>query len=119
MNDGVVVSVLHRLADAPEKLEKLTQGSRVRLAMLSQRKAFRVLHHKPRSPVFERVGVVNARDGRMVQLRESQLLDLKPLAAHGGEPGIAQQLDRDLAADIGALGEVDYAHAALAQQAQQ
>ena len=55
----------------------------------------------------------------MIELRERELLHAKALPAHGREPSIAQELDRHLAADVGALGQVDYAHTALAQQAQQ
>ena len=88
---------------------------RVRAAVLGERHALDVLHHEPRRAVGERVGVVEPRDGRMVELRERALLAGEALAPRRREPGVAQDLDRRDRPEVVALGEVDDAHPALAE----
>ena len=67
-------------------------------------------------PSGERVGVVEPRDRGMVELRQRALLAGEALAPRRGQPGVAQDLDRDAAAEVLALGEVDDAHPAFAEQ---
>src|SRR3954463_7056259 len=51
----------------------------------------------------------------MVELCEGALLDGKALPAGGGQPGIAQDLERNPPADVLALGEIDDPHSAFAE----
>ena len=67
----------------------------MQLAVLGERHAFDVFHGKPRSAIGQGVGIVEARDGGMIQLRQGSLFAGKTLAAGRGKPGIPQDLDRD------------------------
>ena len=115
----MAVRILHSLADAAHQEHAVAQRATVLAPVIGQGKAVRVLHHEPRRTVFEHVGVVDAGDAGMIALRERQLFHAEALPPHGREPSVAQQLDGNLAADVGALGKVNNAHAALAEQPQQ
>ena len=118
MNDGEAVRMLHRFADSAKQEQGFGDGRVARAEMLGQRQPVRILHHKPWSAVLHHACVENVRDGAVVQSRQRPLLRKETFSPHGREPRVAQQLDRDVAADIRSLGKVDHAHAALAEQAQ-
>ena len=89
----------------------------VRAAVLRERQSVDVLHDEPRRAVGERVGILEPRDERVTQLRERPLLARESLAARRRKPCVAQDLDRGDRTEVVALGEVDDAHAAFAEQA--
>src|ERR1051326_2767339 len=115
MNDGVLVRVLHRLAHRAKQPQPFFYRGFVGAAILGKRHAVDVLHGEPWIAVGERVGVVDARDQGVIQLRQRPLLTEEALAARRRQPGVAEEFDGHPCAEFLALGQVDYAHAAFSQ----
>ena len=107
--------VLDGFADESQQPEALVDRGVILAAVVSQRNAVNIFHDEPRSAVFERIGIVEASDSVMVELSEDALLDGEAFAARGRKPGIAKNFDGDQIAEIVALGEIDDAHAAFAE----
>src|ERR1039457_2231407 len=118
MNDSVLMRVLHRLANRAKQLQTLAERRIAVAAVLGERNAVDVLHDEPGRPVAKGISVIEARYGRMIQLREHALFTEEALAACGRYPGIAQDFDRHEVAEILAFGEINRPHAALAQFSQ-
>ena len=87
--------VLDGLAHGTKQVDASVQGAGVQLTVLGERHSFHVFHGKPWSAIGQGIGIVEACDGGMIQLRESSLLAGETLAASWGKPGIAQDLNRD------------------------
>ncbi len=117
MHDQVLVRVQHRLAHGAHQLQPLAHRERAAAAVVAERLSFDVLHRDPRRPVVERPGVVQAGDGRVIELRQRALLEDEALAPRGGEPGVAQDLDRRHARQVASLSEIDDPHPSLAEHA--
>ena len=118
MNDSVLMRVLHRLANGAKQLQTLADRRIAVAAVLGERNAVDILHDEPGRPVTKGVSVIEARYGRMIQLREHALFTEEALAAGGGYPGIAQDFDGHQVAQVLAFGEVYRPHATLAQLSQ-
>src|SRR3977135_2546578 len=87
-------------------------------AIVGERNAVNVLHHEPRSSVIQCVRVVEPRDQWMIQLRQGTLFAGKAFAACRGKPGVTQDLDRDLSAEVSTFSKINDSHSACAQQLQ-
>src|SRR5512142_3281717 len=90
----------------------------MKFAILRERNPFYVLHNDVWSSVRQRIGVVKVRDAAMIELSQGFLLAGKTLPANRREPGIAQNLDGDLAPQIFAFGKVHDSHPAFAEYTQ-
>ncbi len=117
MDHQVAVGVGHRLAHRHEQLEPLLQACLVGAAPLGDGAALHQLHHHVGAAVAGHAAVEQAGDAGMLQPRQD-------LALGGEAPGLAcgvaaDQLERHLLLElpVGALGAVDLAHAAAADQA--
>src|SRR6185312_10992390 len=95
MNHRVGVSVLYCFADLAEELKPALDGAVEFLAIVGDRHSFYVLHDEPRSAVGKSVGIVEAGDGWMIELRLHALFAGKAFAACGREPCITENLDCD------------------------
>ena len=84
--------------------------------VIRERNTFHVLHDEEWRSVGRSVRIVQPRDGRMVQLRQRALLGGEARASRGGKPGVAQNLDGHLAAQVFAFRQIHHAHSAFAQQ---
>ena len=115
----VLVGVSHCLTHRPEQRQPLPDAALVAAAPGGERLAVHELHREPRRPVGQGVGIVEPGDAGIVELRQGALLGQEPLAAARGEPGVGEDLDGGLAAEVGAIGEVHHAHSPLAQDPQQ
>src|SRR5271168_5402557 len=112
----MLVRVLHGFAHRTKQLQPLVDRARVLNAILREWDPVDVLHDKPWSAIVEGVGVVEPRDRWMSELCERALLAGEAFAASRRQPGIAQELDRNQAAEVGAFREIDHAHPALAER---
>jgi hypothetical protein len=83
----------------------------------AQLDALEVLHHEVRRAVGGGAGVGDVDDVRVADLRRGARLAPEPLdqVRHAAVARV-QDLERDPLADVDVLGEVDLAHAALADQ---
>jgi hypothetical protein len=113
----VAVGVRHRLAHALHEPQALGDAQAPRLAVAVDRLAAHVLHGEPRRAVVGDAGVEQAGDVRVLEAREHAPLAQEPLDAPGrGEPAAGDHLERHGEPHVGALGEVDGAHAAAADE---
>lgn len=74
MNHRVRVCVLHRLAYCAKQFQAVIERAIVLFAVVDERGTLDIFHHQQRRAISESVGVVETRDGRMVELREGLLL---------------------------------------------
>ena len=116
MDNRVPVRVGHRFAHRAKKAHAGANPQCMVAAVRCEGYSIHILHREPGRPIGERVRVVQTRDVGMIELREVSLLAHKSFASNAREPRIAQELDRDLCAEIGALGEVHDAHSPFADQ---
>jgi hypothetical protein len=117
VDDALLVRVLHRAAHLAEERHALAHRERPRVGVLGDGRARHALHHEVRQPGVGHARVVHARDVRV--LHEGQRLALGRETRHHlvGGRGRAQHLERHVAAHRRVLlGEVDGAHAALAEK---
>ena len=117
----VLVRVLHRRGQLQEDVEPRVGVEHARFGVLDQRRAVDELHHQVRPAVGRRAAVEQPGDVGMVEAGE----DL-PLGAEAADDGIGvhpalQHLEGDALVErvVVADGEIDRAHAALAQLADQ
>jgi hypothetical protein len=115
VEDAVLVRLAEALGDLPRELQALELGDAALLEPLGQALAGQQLHDHVRAAVVGLAVLVHADRRRVAQLRG----DLELAAEPDDELGVGQalapdQLDRDLAIDLGVVGLVDDAHAALA-----
>ena len=116
MDDEVAMRVGHRVADLREQFETLVQRSVARVAVVEQRNAVDVLHHRVRTAIRRHAAVEQARDAGMIQPRENLPLGVEArLLADRLE---AQQLERAALAEPGFVAQrrVDLAHATAPDQ---
>ena len=83
-------------------------------AILRERNTIDVLHDEPGSSIVESVGVIKTGDQRVIQLSQSALLAGETFTASRREPGIPQDLDRDLRAEVDAFGQINHTHPTFA-----
>src|SRR5882724_3248523 len=87
-------------------------------AILREWNAVYILHDEPRRSVLECIGIVEARDQRMIELRQCSLFAGETFAAGRGNPGIPQNLDCDLGAEVVAFGKINDSHTSFTEQLQ-
>jgi len=117
----VAVRVLHRAADLTEQLEPLVHRQPLLIAVAVDRATFDVLHDHERPPVRGAAAVDQPGDARVTERGQDLTLLLEPQQDLVGVGPRPQQLDGDglLELTVGALGQIDRAHAAAAQLPQQ
>jgi hypothetical protein len=95
----------------------LAPRPRLLLQPLAQRLALDELHRDEHAVAGQRADVVHRDDVRMRQPRERLRFAQQPRFLRAGRAGRAglQQLDRDLAIELGIVAVVDHAHAAFAE----
>ena len=76
----MAMGVLNRLAHGAEQLEPLCNTRSVRGAIVGERNTLDVLHDEPWRSVREGIRVVQAGDGRVIQVGQGTLLAGEPLA---------------------------------------
>src|SRR6185503_17712231 len=69
--------------------------------------------------VWQRVSIVESRDRGMIEARQDPLLVGEALTTCRRQPSVAQDLDRDYAAQIRSFGQIDDAHAPFTEGAAQ
>ena len=111
VHDHLTVRILDRFAHLAEEREPLSDRHLPSAAVLRERNSFHVLHGKPGRTVWQRVGVVESRDRRMIEMRQDPLLVGEALTTCRRQPSVAQDLDRDQAAQIRPFGQIHDAHA--------
>ena len=116
MHDQPLMRELHRAADFLEQAQARIERQRALVAVRVDRLALDVFHDEIRLAARRRAAVEQARDVRMLQRREDLPL-AREVREHLGVGHAADQLDRGalLEMSVGALGEIDRAHAALAR----
>ncbi len=118
MNDEAAMGVGDAVADVEEKLEAAAD---VELGGVGvDGLSIDVFHDEEGAPGGGVAGVDDVNDGGVLEGSEELTLSEEALAPDGAEAIAAQQLDGDLLLQfaIDALGEVDGAHAAAAEQGQ-
>jgi hypothetical protein len=118
MNDSFVVRGFKRLRHLPRDEERLLEGNRARVDSLGERPSFDELENEGRHSV-RMLRPVNRGDVRMVERCENVGLPLESLLPQlvVGEE-IGEDLDRDLALQLGVLGAVHLAHPAGSEGAE-
>ena len=114
VKNAVLVRLAEALGDLARELEGLELGHAALLEPLGEALPGQQLHHHVRPAIFRLAVLVHADRRRVAQLRGH--LELAAEAGH--ELGVRQalaahQLDRHLTVDLGVVGLVDDAHAAL------
>ena len=117
MDDEARVGVGHGLADLHEHLHARLGAQPGRVGGVGDGRALGDLHHHVRRALGVDAGVVEARDAGVLEARERPLLRGEAAGVRAPEAR-PQPLQRDgpLVEPVGALGAVDDAHAALAEQ---
>ena len=120
MNHQALVRVLDRLGDDTEQPQTLANRQAPRRTVDVDRVTFDVFHDDVRRAGCRGSGIEQVRDVRMIQRGEDAALCMKALHDLGMDQVARHYLDRDqfLEALIVARGEVDDAHAAAAQLAE-
>ena len=117
MDDALAVRVVERRGHLPREPERLVHRE---LPVAAQPGAQRFPGHVRHDVVEQPVGLARVdqpEDVRVLEIGGDLDLGQEALAAEdGGELGV-EDLDRDLAAVLQVLGEIDRGHAALAQLA--
>ena len=98
MNDQVLMRIGDRRADLAEELQALGRGQRMRVAVGVNRFAVHVLHDEIRQSVIGRSAVDQARDVRMIELRQNLPFIAKPAEDVVGIEPSPNELDRNLLA---------------------
>ena len=116
VDHGLVVRVLHTLADLDDEVEPLTIRQVVPVAVLRDRDALHVLHHEVRTALQRGPGIVNLGDHRVVHQRQRLAFDLEA----GDRLFRVHPLLDDLQGyppthRLALFGEPDFAHPSLAQ----
>ena len=124
VQDQPVVGVGHRVQHVEEECEPLGQRQLLRAAVAVDGLARHVFQHQVglgRAPLGQVAGVQQPRDVGVCQARHDAALAGEALGAGGREQAGAEELDGHLAfkTAVGALGQPDAAHAALAELAHQ
>ncbi len=112
MDDEILVSELHRFADAQQQPQHTRHVERALARELRDRHAFDVFHRQIRRAVGTDAAVDEPRDVRMLEPRED--LPLLAKAQQQARRRIRELLDRDalLELAVAAFGQPDLAHAA-------
>ena len=118
VDHALLVRVLDAVADLQEQIQAPTQRQRALLAVARDRLALDVFHHQPGAAQFVGTGIVDERDGRMAHLRQGLTFHLEMGALACVQAGVVDQFDGHLAliGAVGAMGEIDLAHAAVPEQ---
>ncbi len=116
MHHQTAMRVGHGVEHAQEQAQALFDRQPARVAPDAQRLAADQFHHHVRRAVFQRRGIQQARDARMVQRREHLAFEREAPQQGRVERLATQQLDRDFLFDqpIGAGRTEHPAHAAAA-----
>ena len=119
VDDEVLVRRIDCAADVDEQAQARRDVEPVAIAVRRDRQTVDVLHHEIRELSFGRTAVEQLRDVRMTQRGEDLPLGEEAPVELLGVGAVAQELDRDLAAELAvdALGEVHHAHAAATELA--
>ena len=115
VHDRQAVGVQHRFGHRAEEEQAAPERGPAPPAVFGERQTLHVLHDEPRRAVRQGVGIVEPRDGGMVEVSQGPLLGGEAFAPGGGERGVAKDLDRGQAPQVVALGQVHDPHPALAQ----
>ena len=116
MNDQVLMRIGDRRAHLAEELQALGRGQRIRVAVGVNRFALHVLHDEVGQSVIGRSAVDQARDVRMIELRQNLPFIAKPAEDVLGVEPAPNELDRNLLAIfvVRSRGQIDCAQAAPA-----
>ena len=119
MHDAAQVGVVRRARQLRQQADARAQVGLLVLQVAAQVRAAHDFQREPgRRQAAHRILArgIQADDARMLQLPQQRDLAAEALQRRGGNA--AHHLERDLAVRIGLAGQVDAAHAALAQQAE-
>jgi hypothetical protein len=116
VDDGLLVRVLHALADAGEQLEPVARGELAPVAVVGDGLALDILHHEVGAAAVGGAGVEDLRDAGMVHQRQRLALGVEARDDRARVHALLDDLQRDAppANGLGLLGLVDVAHAARA-----
>ncbi len=98
MNDQILMRIGDRRADLAEELQALGRGQRIRIAIGVDRFALHVLHDEVGQSVVGRAAIDQARDVRMIELRQDLSFIAKPAEDVFGIESSPNELDRDFLA---------------------
>jgi hypothetical protein len=120
VDDGLVVRVLHSLADLAEQLQPLAAGQPVPVAEVGDRQAADVLHHEVGPPVEGGARVEHLGDGGVIHPRQSLSLGLEAREELPGLHAPLEELEGDPAPErFDLLGEPHLAETSLADLVQE
>ena len=115
MDDPLLVSVLHGLANRHEKLQALFRSQLHLVAKLVQRQAVNQFHHEERLAVRGQSGVEHPGDVRVIHHRQRLAFLLKALQNGSRVHARLDELERDSSLHrLGLFGHPDLTHAAFA-----
>src|SRR6185503_12293348 len=120
MNDEVLVSVLHRGRYGAKQVQALLDRELLVFTVLVDRTAFDEFHYEVRQPVRGFAAVEQTSDVRVVEFGEDLHLVAKATLNRLSTETRLDEFDRHLLAVmfVVALGEIDSAHSAAADLAQ-
>jgi len=115
VENGLRVGIAHRFADGAEQPKAVQDRELTFPAVFVDPLAFHKLHHQPGRAIIQDAGVIEAGDEGVFEPGQCSYFAAKALGAQRRQAGVEQEFDGHLLAGIGALGEPDDAHPALAE----
>src|SRR5579863_4406636 len=120
MNDGLLMGMLHSLADLDEQCQALACGQPLLVAVGGNGQAGNVLHDEVGLAFGSGVGVEDLGDGRVIHDGQRLPLEVETLESGGIVTASLNQLERDTAHDgSGLFGEPDLSHTTFAEFAEE
>jgi len=121
VHDQTRVRVLHGVADGQEQPEPVIDAEPAPITVRRDRLALDLLHHQIELTVIGRAAIEQAGDVRMIEAGQDLAFGAEPAGQIVGDTVAAQQFDGDLlrVLAVAALAEVDVAHAAASNAADQ
>jgi hypothetical protein len=117
MHDEAAVRRVGGVAAGGEEPEPILQRQAASAAIIGNRLSFHSLHHEVGPPVRGLAGIEKPRDAGMLQARQDPPLARKTTQNLDGIHAALDELHRDFLFEpsVGALAEIDLAHAAAAE----
>ncbi len=118
MNDAAVVSVLHGVTHAGHQRKTRSALELVDAGILVERPPADEFHREERPAVFDKSGIVDLGNARVLQSTENLRLVMEPLGVLGRDEPRTNHLECDGAARVILFGLIHHAHAAFAANSQ-
>jgi hypothetical protein len=116
VNDKVLMRVGNSRANFAEESQPLSRLQAMLRRVGLERDALDVFHHKIRQAILSDRAAIKPGNLRMIEGSEDALLLPKMPYKFLRPEALLDQLDRNLTAEVGVVGEIDFPHAAFPEQ---